>query len=268
LQQLELETWSIVPRGSGLGTSSILAAGIAQAVSRALLHTELSTQRLVELVVRVEQTLTSGGGWQDQAGGLADGIKLVQSAARLPLQVSVKTLLSAAQCSSTAQLGNHMLLLYSGSSRLARDLLRSTLRRWYRRDERMMRTVAALRQNVHKMHEALMVSSTKTHDLARIGALLSAYNAQKWDMVGRTAMPPYEPRNVGIVMRALAPLLHGWSFCGAGGGGFMLLVTKHATSAASTKARIQGVIDDVAAAAASDFQLFDCAVSAGQALIQ
>lgn len=54
---------SALPHGSGLGTSSILACGIISA----LLGEIPSKDDLVHLVLCVEHTLTSGGGWQDQA---------------------------------------------------------------------------------------------------------------------------------------------------------------------------------------------------------
>ncbi|MGC4074823.1 MAG: hypothetical protein QM760_20445 [Nibricoccus sp.] len=66
---LEISLLSAVPKGSGLGTSSILAATILGALNRAcgLGWDEID---LYNRVLGVERLLTTGGGWQDQAGAL------------------------------------------------------------------------------------------------------------------------------------------------------------------------------------------------------
>ena len=58
-----------------------------------------------------------------------------------------------------------------------------------------------------------------------VGACLSAYWAQKRRMCDA------EPRRVTQLLLKLAPLIDGASLCGAGGGGFMLLVTKEPDAA-------------------------------------
>jgi fucokinase len=41
----------------------------------------------MHMVLLVEQKLTTGGGWQDQVGGLLPGFKLTTSSAKIPLEV-------------------------------------------------------------------------------------------------------------------------------------------------------------------------------------
>ena len=84
---IEIESWSRLPQGSGLGTSSILAAALVACVSSALgVYRDASD--LTHTVLQVEQLLTTGGGWQDQVGGILPGVKACSSAAALPLAVS------------------------------------------------------------------------------------------------------------------------------------------------------------------------------------
>ncbi|KAJ1493776.1 hypothetical protein T484DRAFT_1767384, partial [Baffinella frigidus] len=61
--------WSNLPKGSGLGTSSILSAAVLAAATRAAALT-YSAEALVHGVLSVEQSMAVGGGWQDQTGGL------------------------------------------------------------------------------------------------------------------------------------------------------------------------------------------------------
>ena len=75
---IELTLLSAIPAGSGLGTSSILAATVLGAVndfcSLAWDKNEIGRRTLV-----LEQLLTTGGGWQDQFGGVLGGVKLLDT---------------------------------------------------------------------------------------------------------------------------------------------------------------------------------------------
>jgi hypothetical protein len=75
---VEIYAWSCLPQGSGLGTSSILMAAVLQSLAM-LLRRRYDTVALTHLVLLVEQLLTSGGGWQDQVGGILPGFKLSYS---------------------------------------------------------------------------------------------------------------------------------------------------------------------------------------------
>ena len=69
---------SAIPAGSGLGTSSILASTVLGSLNDfcglGWDKNEIGRRTLV-----LEQLLTTGGGWQDQFGGLLAGVKLLQT---------------------------------------------------------------------------------------------------------------------------------------------------------------------------------------------
>merc|ERR1719239_1201340 len=65
----ELHSWSNLPQGSGLGTSSILAGAVLAALLGAA-GKSIDNSGLIHAVLYLEQLLTTGGGWQDQIGGL------------------------------------------------------------------------------------------------------------------------------------------------------------------------------------------------------
>lgn len=75
---LEVTLLAAIPAGSGLGTSSILAATVLGALSDfcglAWDKNEIGNRTLI-----LEQLLTTGGGWQDQYGGVLHGLKLLQT---------------------------------------------------------------------------------------------------------------------------------------------------------------------------------------------
>ena len=73
-------------RVAGLGTSSILAGALLAALGIAC-GLRYDTDSLIHAVLYLEQVLTTGGGWQDQVGGLLPGAKLSTSQKGLPLKV-------------------------------------------------------------------------------------------------------------------------------------------------------------------------------------
>jgi fucokinase len=125
----------------------------------------------------------------------------------------------AAGPSLASFLDAHLLLVYTGRTRLAKNLLQRVLRQWAVRDAAVTRRVAELRANAADMTAALAA-----RDAAAVGACLSRYWEQKKGMA-----PGAEPAEVTALLRLLreAGLIHGASLTGAGGGGFMALVLRH-----------------------------------------
>ena len=72
-------------------------------------------------VLHFEQVLTTCGGWQDAVGGLCPGIKVGHSKAEIPVKIDVTFLKVSA---SVIQLfGDQLVLVYTGKTRLARNLV-------------------------------------------------------------------------------------------------------------------------------------------------
>ena len=110
-----------IPKGSGLGTSSILAGACVKGIYE-FLGVSLKDNDLYNRVLCMEQIMSTGGGWQDQVGGLAPGIKMVTTDESLqqkiictPVRIGKKTL---------RELNERFAIIYTGQRRLARNLLR------------------------------------------------------------------------------------------------------------------------------------------------
>ncbi|NXA53024.1 FUK kinase, partial [Nothocercus julius] len=210
----EVHTWSQLPHGSGLGTSSILAGAVMAALYRAA-GKAASTESLIHAVLHLEQRLTTGsGGWQDQVGGLVPGIKIGRSKAQLPLRVEVEEIAVPQGFAQT--LNDHLLLVYTGKTRLARNLLQDVVRNWYARLPAAVHNAAALVSNAEECARALQQG-----DLLLLGECLNRYWQQKKCMA-----PGCEPLAVGRLMAALRPHVYGQCLAGAGGGGFLYVLTK------------------------------------------
>ncbi|KAL6059326.1 Small nuclear ribonucleoprotein Sm D1 [Balamuthia mandrillaris] len=224
---LEIACATDLPQGSGLGTSSILAGAALRAVEMAVGRNSgkegskgerKTLDSLVDAVILVEQMLTTGGGWQDQVGGLFPGIKYTTSPAKLPLEVNVDVL----EVPSTflELLNQHLLLIYTGRTRLARGLLQDVLRRWHARLPDIVSLTDELLANANDMRAAILAS-----DLPRFGRCLSRYWQQKKGMAGGV-----EPPMVTQMIERVREHSWGWALTGAGGGGFFVLVTKQANA--------------------------------------
>jgi fucokinase len=119
----EVQSWSNLPKGSGLGASSILSGALMAALLSAA-GIGYDTDSLIHAVLHLEQMLTTGGGWQDQVGGLLPGIKLARSEGKLPLRVESEVLKIDEE--KTQRIVDHSLLVFTGKPRLAKNMLQVT----------------------------------------------------------------------------------------------------------------------------------------------
>lgn len=225
---IELQSWSNLPQGSGLGTSSILAAAIVAALWTAV-GWAFDNRALIHCVLHVEQLLTTGGGWQDQVGGVTGGLVHGSSQPLLPLSVDVEVLpLSADFC---RQLSHHFLLLYTGKVRLAKNLLQTVIRNWYTRDTKV---VSCFKELLHLCRTSVRESFLKG-DLEAIGKWLDHY----WQLK-KVLAAGCEPSFVGRLMEILRPHVHGQLLLGAGGGGFLCALTKEPQQADFIRSLLNG----------------------------
>jgi fucokinase len=224
---LRLSTQTFIPRGSGLGTSSIMAG----AVLAALAHwrgDDLPEARLFDEVLCLEQMLTTGGGWQDQVGGLTGGVKLVTSGPGLPQAIHVAPVPLSPRTS--AELGARLLLVYTGQQRLAKNLLRNVMIRWMLRDPEMVWIQTEIARLALAMRDALLAD-----DLDTFGALLSEH----WALNKRMDLGCTNPFIDGL-FEVLTPYINGGKLAGAGGGGYAMVIARSAQAAAALAETLAG----------------------------
>ena len=210
---LRVRTGCRIPRGSGLGTSSILGA----AVLRALGEVQGNPQDDAELsrqTLELEQLMTTGGGWQDQMGAIAPGIKLVTTEPGVEQRPRVDVLPLAPQ--DRATLESHLVVAYTGHHRLARNILREVVMRYLGRDPLAMQALYQLRAVAGQLARAIAAL-----DLERFGTLVN----QAW-LLNKTLDPQTSYPAVERLFSALAPHVYGAKLVGAGGGGFLVAVTR------------------------------------------
>lgn len=108
---LKIQTWARVPRGSGLGTSSILAAAVVKGLFN-LIEGDESNENVAKTVLVLEQVMGTGGGWQDQIGGLYPGIKCTYSFPVQPLRLQVIPLVASPEL--VLELEQRLVVVFTG----------------------------------------------------------------------------------------------------------------------------------------------------------
>jgi fucokinase len=228
---LQLITQTSIPRGSGLGTSSIMAGAVLHCLSQ-LIGLETTSAQLFDEVLCLEQMLTTGGGWQDQVGGLWGGIKLINTAPGLPQQIQVETINLSPE--TKVELASRLVLVYTGRQRLAKNLLRSVMGRWMARDPEMV----WIQQEIARLAGA-MRAALSANDVSRFGELLSEH----W-VINKRMDPGCTNDFIDHLFEVMSPHISGAKLAGAGGGGFAIVVARSSAAvrdlAAALRAQYEG----------------------------
>jgi len=230
-----------------------LGACILQSLATCVGIGKLSDERLIYAVLVLEQLLSSGGGWQDQAHGIVPGIKTITCAPKTPLEIQIEPIPLSSDDLSVLE--DRLMFAYTGKTRLAKNILQQVLRRWARRTPEIVETV----QN-------LVDCSTRVR---------TALEDKSWDELGQHMYNGYrlkcamagehsgaEPESVKIFVSQLMARdqIHGAMLCGAGGGGFLLLLLSESASRASVESvfaqHILPLHDEF-----SDFLFHDCKIA-------
>ncbi len=213
---IRLTTATRIPFGSGLGTSSILAGAVLVALSELTGARRPDDAQLFDEVLCLEQMLTTGGGWQDQVGGLTGGIKLVTSQPGLPQRITVEPL--HLDPATERELSSRLCLVYTGQQRLAKNLLRNVMSRWMAREPEMVFIQGEIARLALTMRAALQGG-----DVDGFGALLG----QHW-LLNKRMDPGCANPFIDDLFEAMTPYINGGKLAGAGGGGFASVIARSA----------------------------------------
>ncbi|MFT3685365.1 MAG: hypothetical protein QM783_10635 [Phycisphaerales bacterium] len=226
---LDVTLFSALPKGSGLGSSSILGATLIAALLRVLDARHASRQRVIDLTSQLEQIMSTGGGWQDQAGGTTTGVKLITSNAG-PSQELTFTEIPYRDLLLTPEAHARCLLYYTSQRRLAKNILRNVVGGYLGREPRVRGVIDRLKTGAFEMAETF-----KNGSLDQVGACLSDY----WSLKKRLD-PGSTNRDIESLFGSIERELSGGTILGAGGGGFVLFIARDERAAAKIRRRLTG----------------------------
>lgn len=214
-----------VPKGSGLGTSSIVAAACIKAVN-SILCQDASDDCIYSQVFAAEQLMTTGGGWQDQVGGLTPGLKLMKSMPGMYQKIDVEYVNLPE--STMKELKDRFILIFSGQRRLARNVLREELNQCIRNDEKSMVALERIRELCVIMKYQLERGNVT--EFAR--CITEQFTLIK--ILDKGASNTC----IEYIFDVCDDLIVGKSICGAGGGGFLQVILKEGITKDQLKKRI------------------------------
>jgi fucokinase len=225
---LEIRCRVELPIGSGLGTSSILGATVIRALA-VMSGRTLGDHELSEEVMQLEQRMTTGGGWQDQAGGIFPGAKLMITGPGLRQRIRVQPV--AWTDERQAEFCEHMVLYNTGIQRMAKDLLQQVVSRYLARETATIQVLHSIKTLAVEMSYAMAEGDWK-----HLGDLLDRHWQLNQVLDPHTANAP-----INAILDRARPWIYGAKLAGAGGGGFLMLLARDAEAAAGLRAALAQV---------------------------
>ena len=216
---IEVTLLSAIPAGSGLGTSSLLASTVLGALSD-FCGLGWDKKEVGKRTLILEQLLTSGGGWQDQYGGLLPGIKLLQTQRGLMQDTDIRYLPSDLFTQPDYRACH--LLYYTGITRTAKTILAEIVKKMFLNENEEL---ALLREM--KAHSLEMFDAIQRIDFSRMGRLVRKTWQQNQLLDSGT-----NPDCVRHLTDLVDDLCLGYKLPGAGGGGYLYMVAKDVEAAA------------------------------------
>ena len=223
---IEIRTSVDLPMGSGLGTSSILAATTLRALAE-MTAAPLDEPALSARVMRLEQLMTTGGGWQDQMGGMVPGAKLLVSAPGRHQKVWVQPVVWTA--GRQAEFESLLVLFYTGIRRVARDLVQQVVGRYLARETTCVQVLHRIKSLAVEMTYALQEGNWD-----HLGHLLNLH----WQL-NQILDPNTTNAAIDSVLEYARPLIRGAKLAGAGGGGFLIMVARSPVAARELRTSLE-----------------------------
>lgn len=228
-----------VPKGSGLGTSSILSGACVKGIFE-FLGLEMTDAKIYDVVLGMEQIMSTGGGWQDQVGGLTEGIKLISTKPGIAQNLVVEKIEMPEE--GKQELKDRFALIYTGQRRLARNLLRDVVGGYIGNRPESLKALKEM-----KAVAVLMRFALEQGDIDEFAELLNKH----WEL---SCMLDAGTTNTCIdqILLVCENLIDGKFISGAGGGGFIQVILKKGVTKEELHERLHGVFQD------SGVDVWDC----------
>jgi len=215
---IEISLLAAVPKGSGLGTSSILAATLLGALSDFCKlgwdKHEISHRTLI-----LEQLLTTGGGWQDQYGGIFGGVKLLETEPGFQDKMSIRWMPESVFTHSDYK--SNWLLYYTGITRVAKNILSEIVRGMFLNSSVRLSIVDQIRTHARDMYDAV-----QRDDYQLTAGLIK----RSWEL-NKALDSGTNTDIIQSIVNQIDDYVLGLKLLGAGGGGYMFIAAKDAEAA-------------------------------------
>lgn len=219
---LEISLLAAVPAGSGLGTSSVLAATVLGGLSD-FCGLKWDKNEICQRTLVLEQLLTSGGGWQDQYGGILQGVKLLQTQPGYEQVPLVKWLPD--HLFTDPEYQKCHVLYYTGITRTAKSVLAKIVRGMFLNERHYLRLLAEMKEHALEVYEAI-----QRENFMELGTLVG----KTWTQ-NKTLDNSSNLREVEHVIHQIQDYILGCKLPGAGAGGYLYMIARDPEAAGRIK---------------------------------
>ncbi|MEI6577958.1 MAG: fucokinase [Eubacteriales bacterium] len=215
-----------IPKGSGLGTSSILLAACIKGIFD-FMGQKVDDNEIYRRVLFAEQLLGTGGGWQDQAGGLTSGIKLVTSKPGFKQEIKCEHLKISKKFSD--DLNERFCLVYSGQRRLGRTILRKIMGGY----------IKSYPVFTNALNEIYSLAGDIKNNIESSNFEGFIENLNRQTELTKMLDTGYINECLSNILDSCAEMTAGKMICGAGGGGFIQIILKKGYSKQDLNTRLK-----------------------------
>lgn len=190
------------------------------------------SSRLYAHVLAMEQIMSTGGGWQDQVGGITNSLKYTTSMPGLQQQLQVAHIELSTQ--TKKELDERFVLIYTGQRRLARNLLRDVVGRYVGNEPDSLFALEEIQKTA-----ALMRFELERGNVDGFAKLLDYH----WELSKKIDAGSSNTL-IEQIFSSIEELVDGKLVCGAGGGGFLQVILKKGVTKQMVEERLKEVFMD------------------------
>lgn len=219
---IELTLLAAIPAGSGLGTSSILASTVLGALSD-FCGLMWNQYEICNNTLILEQLLTTGGGWQDQYGGVIHGVKLLQTTPGLNQKPLINWL--PEYLFVNPEYRDLHLLYYTGITRTAKNILSEIVSGMFLNDSEKLSVLRDMKSHALEVYKVIQQGNFET-----FGKMI----LETWEQ-NKALDSGTNPEAIEYIISLIKDYAYGYKLPGAGGGGYLYIVAKDRKAVAKIK---------------------------------
>ncbi len=217
-----------IDKGSGLGTSSILLAGCFKVLGE-MFNLGFDENSILKMVFVAEQIMKTGGGWQDQAGGIFPGVKVTSSTAGIEQNLTVKQI----ELSENFKrfFSEKLALVPTGQRHFGRFIVGDVVNRYLEKNEEVLSAYKKIKEL-----NSFVCESFCEDNFELLGKCLNEH----FGLLKKISPKVTNEKIEKLTEDLLRNFADAVSICGAGGGGYLLVVLKEDITIENVQEFIKG----------------------------
>lgn len=205
---------SLIEKGSGLGVSSILLGGCFRALGE-LFGKEYTDEEIFRMVFVAEQIMKTGGGWQDQTGGLTKGLKIISTNAGYEQNPQIKSINLSPEFEKF--ISEKFVLVPTGQRHFGRFIVNNVAGRYLDKNKDSLFALSEIKKLNKKIIDCIVENNFK--------GFSECLNTH-FDLLKKISPAVSDEKIDNLTSSLLEEKADAVSICGAGGGGYLFAVMK------------------------------------------